>query len=117
MKTEAITDYMAKIDRDSFEEFKKKNTMFNGRISFKLWVDYLSDPDRFDKFLETVSDSERERNQDNFIQYKIKGLNDDRWQMFLRNCRENDMYGVDMINILVKRFNNKGYCIKTSIKI
>ena len=109
--------YLAKIDNKDFNKWKKNNGKFNGRLQWQLWIDYLSDKTNFDEFLSTVTEDEMERTKDDQMIYKITYLNKKSWSLFLKNCRHHSMYGNDMVNILVKRFNKKGYCIETNIKV
>lgn len=110
-------DYMAKIDKKDYAKWLENNKEYNGRLMFQLWVDHLSDEKNFEKFHETIKDSEMERSRDNFVYYKLRDLDAKNWSNFLINCRSKGMYGNDMVNILIKRFNSDGFCIETCIKV
>tara|TARA_B110000879_G_scaffold128869_1_gene169554 strand:- start:1490 stop:1858 length:369 start_codon:yes stop_codon:yes gene_type:complete len=116
-KMSKTSNYMSKIDKYSFSEWKEKKGKYNGRLMFQLWVDYLSVEKNFNDFNCKITEDEKIRTKDDITQYKIVDLDSKNWNKFMLLCRNNNMYANDLINILVKKFNNKGYCIETTLKV
>lgn len=110
-------NYMAKIDRKDFEKWKENNGEFNGRLMFQIWVNELADKKKFDRFLKSVTEKQKERTKQEIKHYKLMDLDAKNWQSFLKNCRENSMYGNDMVNILIKKFNQDGYCLEAKMRV
>ena len=116
-KMSKTSNYMSKIDKYSFSEWKEKKGKYNGRLMFQLWIDYLSVEKNFNNFNSKITEDEKIRTKDDITQYKIVDLDSKNWSKFMFLCRKNNMYANDLINILVKKFNNKGYCIETKLKV
>jgi len=116
-KMNTTTNYMSKIDKINFLEWKEKKGKYNGRLMFQLWVDYLCIEKNFKDFYSKITENERLRTKDDITQYKIVDLDSENWNNFMLLCRKNKIYANDLINILVKKFNNQGYCIETKLKV
>lgn len=114
---EKTTMYMAKIDREEFVKWKENNGRFNGRLMFQIWVEYLSKKENFNKFLNSVKEEEKERTLENLHRYKLTDLNYKNWNLFMNLCRDNDVFANDIVNILIRRFNNQGWCVETEMKV
>ena len=117
MKKETIL-YQAKFDKKDYVLFKQNQGEFNIKLRFQLWVNHLSNYGNFLEFISgNITRQEFSRTPDDFTQYKITGINRKNWEAFRENCTRHDFYAIDVINILVKRFNNQGYCFESKVKI
>ena len=111
--------YLAKIDRKVYAKFKDGQDRLSVKLLFQLWVDYFADFDRFQEFFidGDITEQELEQQYDDVNRYKLVEIDQENWSLFMSHCRAHKMYARDAINILVRRFNNNGFCITTEIEV
>lgn len=108
--------YLANLNKEKYLHLKETHKHPTVGFVLNQWVNHLADRKNFSEFFNHKMEMTK---MDSVVGYhKIKLIvNREKWTAFLKNCREYNMSGNYVLNLLLEEYSKKGHLFKIEITV